>query len=172
MVPCHHIHKLWEVHSPRVVLVHLGNDVLQFLFSEVRVDLPQDFLEDLGADESLLLLVIDPAVEDWWPSDSLMIWIWLKIFPGNIEVCCASVSCEGSATLTPLQWGRAELIASRHHHYYTTWTLSAGQDRRSHDRPRHLQRSDHQPPGLRLHQWWGHRRERRRGGVHEVGGTW
>ena len=59
-LPGHHVHELGEVDSAGAVLVHLRDDVLQLLLGQVRVYLAQDLLQDLRADVSLPVFVINP----------------------------------------------------------------------------------------------------------------
>ena len=61
-LPGHHIHELSEVHRAGVVLVHLGDDLLQFLLVEVGVNLPEYLLQNISADVALLVFVVNPRV--------------------------------------------------------------------------------------------------------------
>ena len=67
--PSHHIHELSEVHRAGAVLVHLGDDLLQVLLSELGVDLPEYLLQNISADVALLVFVVNPTVRiilEWY----------------------------------------------------------------------------------------------------------
>ena len=61
-LPSHHIHELSEVHRTGVVLIHLSDDLLQVLLSELGVDLPEYLLQNISADVALLVFVVNPTV--------------------------------------------------------------------------------------------------------------
>ena len=61
-LPGHHIHELSEVHRAGVVLIHLSDDLLQVLLSELGVDLPEYLLQNISADVALLVFVVNPTV--------------------------------------------------------------------------------------------------------------
>ena len=61
-LPSHHIHELSEVHRAGVVLIHLSDDLLQVLLSELGVDLPEYLLQNISADVALLVFVVNPTV--------------------------------------------------------------------------------------------------------------
>ena len=61
-LPSHHIHEFSEVNRAGVVLVHLSDNLLQVLLSELGVDLPEYLLQNISADVALLVFVVNPTV--------------------------------------------------------------------------------------------------------------
>ena len=79
---------LVEVDSAGAVLVHLRDDVLQLLLGQVRVYLAQDLLQDLRADVSLPVFVINPTRK------KIILFILFYYFVKILS------RCDGSAALT------------------------------------------------------------------------